>query len=221
VFEAMGQAFFTLSVGVGCMTIFGSYITRSQSLVKESALIVVIDTAIAITSGLVIFPACATFSVAVDSGPGLIFEALPKVFAAMEGGRVWGAVFFLFLSLAALTTIIAVFECIIGGIVDETRWRRPLVSVGVGAAVAAGSLATVLVPGVLETEDYVFSQFWLPIGAFLISLFVARRFGWGFSSFREEASAGLGPGLPRWAIVLYRWVIPAMIVAVIAGGLLG
>ena len=219
VFEAMGQAFFTLSVGVGCMAIFGSYISRGQSLVKESIWIVTIDTFIAFVSGLVIFPACATFGVAVDSGPGLIFKALPGVFAAMEGGRVWGTVFFLFLSMAAFTTIIAVFECIIGGIADETRFGRKWISLGAGAAVAAGALPTVLVPGVLEMEDFVFSQFWLPLGALAISLFVSRRFGWGFAGFRKEASSGEGLDLPEWTKVLYRWIIPAMIVAIITAGL--
>ena len=219
IFDAMGQAFFTLSVGVGCMTIFGSYIDRGQSLVKESALIVVVDTFVAFVSGLIIFPASATYGIAVDAGPGLIFEALPKVFAAMEGGRVWGTVFFLFLSLAAFTTIIAVFECIIGGIVDETGWRRARVALATGAAVAAGSLPAVFIPGALELEDFVFSQFWLPLGALSVCIFVSSRFGWGFSGFREEASAGDGPDLPLWSRMLYRWVIPAMIIAVIAGGL--
>ena len=215
VFEAMGQAFFTLSVGVGCMTIFGSYISRGQSLVKESIWIVTIDTFIAFVSGLVIFPACATFGVAVDSGPGLIFKALPGVFAAMDGGRIWGTVFFLFLSLAAFTTVIAVFECIIGGIADETRFGRKWIALGAGAVVAAGALPTVLVPGVLEIEDFIFSQFWLPLGALVICLFVSRRFGWGFESFRKEALTGEGVDLPRWTRLLYRWIIPAMIGVII------
>ena len=219
VFDAMGQAFFTLSVGVGCMTIFGSYISRGQSLVKESIWIVVIDTFIAFMSGLIIFPACATFGVAVDSGPGLIFKALPEVFSAMDGGRVWGMVFFLFLSLAAFTTIIAVFECIIGGVVDEMRFRRPWVAFGVGAIVAAGAMPTVLIPGVLEKEDFIFSQFWLPLGALAMSLFVSRGFGWGFAGFRKEASAGEGLDLPIWTKLLYKWIVPAMIIAVIIGGL--
>ena len=144
VFEAMGQAFFTLSVGVGCMTIFGSYTSKKESLVKEGAFIVLIDTFIAIVAGLIIFPTCATFNVAVDSGPGLIFEALPKVFSAMEGGRIWGTLFFLFLTLGALTTIIAVFECIIGGLSDEFSLKRSKVAVFVGAVVMAGSLPTIL-----------------------------------------------------------------------------
>jgi NSS family neurotransmitter:Na+ symporter len=220
VFDAMGQAFFTLSVGVGCMTIFGSYIGRTHSLVKDSVFIVVVDTFVAFVSGLIIFPACATYGVAVDSGPGLIFEALPKVFAAMDGGRIWGAAFFLFLSLAALTTVIAVFECIIGGIVDEMRFKRLPVTLAVGILVMLGSLPTVFVPGVLEIEDFVFSQFWLPLGALASCIFVSRDFGWGFGGFREEACAGEGFGMSARLKTLYAWIIPAMIIMVLIGGMI-
>lgn len=218
-FAAMGQAFFTLSVGVGCMTIFGSYIGRGHSLVKEAAWIVAIDTFVAITAGLVIFPACATYGVEVSSGPGLIFEALPKVFAQMAGGRLWGFAFFLFLSLAALTTVVAVFECLIGGFLDDTARRRGCVACAVGAAVAVGSLPCVLWPAALNLEDFAFSQFWLPLGALAICLFVTRRFGWGWESFRREASVGAGPGVPAWMGFAMRWLIPALIVLVIVGGL--
>ena len=220
VFDAMGQAFFTLSVGVGCMTIFGSYIDRSHSLVKDSVFIVAVDTFVAFVSGLIIFPACATYGIAVDSGPGLIFAALPKVFAAMDGGRIWGAAFFLFLSLAALTTIIAVFECIIGGIADETRLKRLPVTLAVGILVVLGSLPTVFIPGVLEIEDFIFSQFWLPLGALALCIFVSRNFGWGFDGFRQEASAGEGFGISKRLKNLYAWIIPAMIIIVLVGGIL-
>ena len=220
VLNAMGQAFFTLSVGVGCMTIFGSYIDRSHSLVKDSVFIVAVDTFVAFVSGLIIFPACATYGIAVDSGPGLIFAALPKVFAAMDGGRIWGAAFFLFLSLAALTTIIAVFECIIGGIADETRLKRLPVTLAVGILVVLGSLPTVFIPGVLEIEDFIFSQFWLPLGALALCIFVSRNFGWGFDGFRQEASAGEGFGISKRLKNLYAWIIPAMIIIVLVGGIL-
>ena len=201
VFDAMGQAFFTLSVGVGCMTIFGSYIDRSHSLVKDSVFIVAVDTFVAFVSGLIIFPACATYGIAVDSGPGLIFAALPKV-------------------LAALTTIIAVFECIIGGIADETRLKRLPVTLAVGILVVLGSLPTVFIPGVLEIEDFIFSQFWLPLGALALCIFVSRNFGWGFDGFRQEASAGEGFGISKRLKNLYAWIIPAMIIIVLVGGIL-
>ena len=220
VFDAMGQAFFTLSIGVGAMTIFGSYIDRRESLVKECAWIIIIDTFVAFTAGLIIFPACATFNVDVACGPGLLFSALPKVFAAMNGGRVWGFVFFLFLSLAALTTVIAVFECLIGGLLDMTRLRRPLVALLVGVTVAALSLPCVLVDGAMDMEDFVFSKFWLPLGGFALTLFVSCRFGWGWSAFREEASAGRGAGLPEWMRPVFRYIVPAMILAVIITGLM-
>ena len=219
VMEAMGQAFFTLSIGVGAMTIFGSYVDRRESLVKETAWIIVIDTFVAFAAGLVIFPACATYGVDVACGPGLIFVALPKVFAAMNGGRVWGTVFFLFLSLAALTTVIAVFECLIGGLIDLTRRGRVAVSAAVGGAVALGSLPCVLVDGALGWEDFVFSRFWLPVGGLLLSVFVSYGFGWGWSAFRDEASAGRGIGLPEWMRPLFRYVVPALVVAILLTGL--
>ena len=218
VFDAMGQAFFTLSIGVGAMTIFGSYIDRRESLVKESVWIIVIDTFVAFTAGLVIFPACATFDVDVACGPGLIFAALPKVFSAMNGGRVWGFAFFLFLSLAALTTVIAVFECLIGGLVDLTRRPRAIVAAGVGIVVAALSLPCVFVDGALGVEDFVFSKFWLPLGGLALSLFVSYRFGWGWSEFRKEASAGRGVALPEWTRPVFRYIVPAMILLVMLGG---
>ena len=218
VLNAMGQAFFTLSVGVGAMTIFGSYVDKRESLVKEAMWIVLIDTFVALSAGLVIFPACMTYDVAVNAGPGLIFEALPKVFSEMPGGRYWGFAFFLFLSLAALTTVIAVFECLIGGILDITRRSRLSISVMVGVAVAVLSLPCVCVSGVLEMEDFIFSKFFLPLGGFAISLFVSCRIGWGWENFRAEASEGAGVALPRWTVVLFRYLVPAMIIFVMIAG---
>jgi NSS family neurotransmitter:Na+ symporter len=218
VLNAMGQAFFTLSVGVGAMTIFGSYVDKRESLVKEAMWIVLIDTFVALSAGLVIFPACMTYDVAVNAGPGLIFEALPKVFSKMPGGRYWGFAFFLFLSLAALTTVIAVFECLIGGILDITSRSRLSISVMVGLAVAVLSLPCVCVSGVLEMEDFIFSKFFLPLGGFAISLFVSCRIGWGWENFRAEASEGAGVALPRWTIVLFRYLVPAMIIFVMIAG---
>lgn len=221
VFDAMGQAFFTLSTGVGCMTIFGSYVGRERSLALESAWIIAIDTAVAVLAGLVVFPACASFGVDVTSGPGLIFEALPIVFEHMAGGRVWGFVFFLFLSLAALTTIIAVFECIIGGIIDETGRSRVKTALAVGVVVTACSLPTVLFRHVLACEDFIFGQFWLPLGALFICIFVTRSCGWGYNAFEQEASAGEGMAFPAVFGALMRYVVPFLILATMATGLLG
>ena len=227
-FDAMGQAFFTLSVGVGCMTIFGSYVGREHSLVTESLWITVIDTCVAFLAGLVVFPACAAFGVDVTAGPGLIFIALPEVFAHMGGGRLWGAVFFLFLSLAALTTIVAVFECLIGGLMDELRWKRGRASLLVGAAVAVLSLPVSLgcdirLPGgvmkVLDLEDFVFSQFWLPLGALVTCVFCTWPFGFGWKGFRQEAGMGDGLKPPGVWKPYMRWLLPVILLVIIVGGM--
>ena len=219
VFDAMGQAFFTLSTGVGCMAIFGSYVGKEHSLAKESFWIIVIDTFVALLSGLVIFPACASFDVDVSSGPGLIFIALPEIFRNMAGGQVWGFVFFLFLSLGALTTIIAVFECLIGGLTDELGKSRGAVTVAVGCAVALLALPTVLFEPVLCWEDFIFGQFWLPIGALMICVFVTRRCGWGYGAFSAEASSGAGMRFPAFFCPVMKWVVPLLITVTMIAGL--
>lgn len=219
VFNALGQAFFTLSTGVGCMAIFGSYIGREHSLAGESVWIITIDTFVAFLAGLVIFPTCASFGVDVSSGPGLIFEAIPKVFADMPGGKIWGFLFFFFLSLGALTTIIAVFECLIGGLVDELRKSRILITLCVGLIVILGSLPTVFFEKVLEWEDFVFGQFWLPCGALAICIFVTRKCGWGSENFLREASLGKGIKFPALCTVLMKWLVPIFILAVMIVGL--
>ena len=227
-FDAMGQAFFTLSVGVGCMTIFGSYVGRDHSLVTESLWITAIDTCVALLAGLVVFPACAAFGVDVTAGPGLIFIALPEVFAHMAGGRLWGAVFFLFLSLAALTTIVAVFECLIGGLMDETHWKRCKTALLVGGAVAALSLPVALgcsirLPGgvmsVLDAEDFVFSQLWLPLGALATCVCCTWPIGFGWNGFRDEAGYGAGLNTPAVWKPYMRWLLPAILLGIIVGGL--
>ncbi len=230
-FEAMGQAFFTLSVGVGCMTIFGSYVDRSRSLVTEATWIIAIDTTVAFLAGLIVFPACAAFGVDVNAGPGLIFVALPKVFAQMAGGGAWGAVFFLFLSLAALTTVIAVFECLIGGLIDEFRWPRVRTAALVGATVAVLSMPTVLgfniwshvqpIAGktILDFEDFVFSQFWLPLGSLATCVYCCWPFGFGWEGFRDESSAGTGWHLPAVLRPYMRYLLPLVLLGILFGGL--
>lgn len=219
VFDAMGQAFFTLSTGVGCMAIFGSYIGREHSLAKESFWIIAIDTFVAFLSGLVIFPACASYNVDVTSGPGLIFIALPNIFEDMAGGRFWGFVFFLFLSLGALTTIIAVFECLIGGLMDELSKPRLRLTFAVGCAVALLALPTVLFESVLEWEDFIFGQFWLPVGALMICVFVTRKCGWGYEAFSAEASHGDGMRFPSVFAPIMNWVVPLLITVTMVAGL--
>ena len=218
--DAMGQAFFTLSLGIGSMTICGSYVGEEHSLVKETVFIIAIDTAVAFLSGLVVFPACATFGVPYSEGPGLIFIALPNVFSMLSHGSFWGFLFFLFLSLAALTTVIAVFECLIAGIMDVLGTRRSVATAVVAIGVAALSMPCVLVEGALKWEDFAVSQIWLPIGALLQGLFVVNdTLGWGWSRFRTVVSAGSGWDMPDWM----RWhmaiVVPALVVVVLVYGL--
>ena len=218
-FDAMGQAFFTLSTGVGCMTIFGSYVDKKRTLATDAVWIIVIDLFVAFLAGLIIFPACFSFNTEVSSGPGLIFIALPKVFAGMSGGRMWGFVFFLFLSLAALTTVIAVFECLIGGLVDELRKPRLMVALGVSAAVGLLAAPTAIFEPVLGWEDFIFSQFWLPVGALFICIFVTRECGWGWGKFNAEVSVGEGMRFPSFFNPLMKWLLPTLIVAVLIAGL--
>lgn len=219
VFSAMGQAFFTLSTGVGCMAIFGSYTDRSRSIASGAAWIIAIDTFVALLAGLIIFPACASFGVDVTSGPGLIFKALPNVFAKMSGGAAWAFVFFLFLSLGAVTTIIAVFECIIGGLQDEFRRSRLKTVLFTGAAVSACSVPTVMFDSVLGWEDFIFGQLWLPAGALAICVFATRGCGWGYGAFAAEASAGDGMDFPGFYRPVMKWIVPALITLVMVAGL--
>jgi NSS family neurotransmitter:Na+ symporter len=220
IFDAMGQAFFTLSTGVGCMTIFGSYVNKEHSLAKESFWIILIDTFVALLSGLVIFPACASYNVDVTSGPGLIFIALPNIFSDMQGGNIWGFIFFLFLSLGALTTIIAVFECLIGGLIDELNKSRRTLTIMVGCAVTILSLPTVYFESVLEWEDFIFGQFWLPLGALMTCLFVTRKIGWGYESFSAEASHGSGMKFPAIFHPIMKWILPFLIIVIMTASII-
>ena len=220
VFDAMGQAFFTLSIGIGAMTIFGSYIKREHSLVKESALIILIDTVVALLAGLIVFPACAVYKVPYTAGPGLIFVALPKVFQAMPGGRFWGFLFFLFLSFAALTTIIAVFECLIGGLVDQLKMRRTPITLLVGVGVCLFSLPCVCIDGVLDWEDFAVSQLWLPVGGISLCIFMTQKsLGWGWEGFSAEVSAGSGWKMPAALRPWMTWGVPLLIAVILIGGL--
>jgi len=219
-FDAMGQAFFTLSLGVGAMTICGSYIGKEHSLAKESLWIIVIDTCVAFMAGLVIFPACSAYGVAYTQGPGLIFMALPEVFARMAGGRIWGCVFFLFLAFAALTTIIAVIESLIAGLMDSFNWSRVKAALLVGPAIALCALPCVLWDGVLDWEDFAVSQVWLPLGSLVMGLFaVNAKWGWGWENFRREVSTGSGWGLPGWFRWHYTIVIPILVLVIFVMGI--
>ena len=219
-FDAMGQAFFTLSLGVGAMTICGSYIGKEHSLAKESVWIIIIDTFVAFMAGLVIFPACSAYGVEYTQGPGLIFVALPEVFARMTGGHIWGAVFFLFLAFAALTTIIAVIESLIAGLMDSFGWSRVKAAALVGPAIAICAMPCVLWENVLDWEDFAVSQCWLPLGALVMGLFAVNgKWGWGWENFRKEVSTGEGFGLPEWLKFHYAVVIPILVLAIFFMGI--
>ena len=220
IYDAMSQAFFTLSLGVGCMTILGSYMGERRTLASEAVWIISIDTIVALLSGLIVFPACAAYGVGYDQGPGLIFTALPEVFAKMPMPRLWGALFFTFLSLAALTTIVAVFECLIGGIIDETRRPRPAVAALVGVGVLLASLPCILGPSkVLATEDFLVSKLWLPLGSLAISAFAVNGFGWTWQRFAAAANMGEGIKFGRKAKWVMKYVLPAAIALILVAGI--
>lgn len=230
---AMNQAFFTLSLGIGSMAIFGSYIGKERSLLGESINILVLDTFVAIVAGLIIFPACFTFDVPASSGPSLLFESMARVFNNMSGGRWWGSLFFLFMFFAAMSTIIAVFENILACVRELTGWSRVKTCVVCGAALLVLSVPCALgynvwsgfVPfasgsAVLDLEDFLVSYCALPLGALCYVLFCVCKKGWGFDNFIEEANAGKGIKLKRWMRPYLTYVLPLIIVVLFAIGIL-
>ena len=230
-FCALGQAFFTLSVGVGCMVVVGSYVGPERSLASESLVIIGLDTLVALLSGLIVFPACFSYHVDVGQGPGLIFVALPNVFANLPFGRLWGMLFFLFLALAALTTLVAVFECLTAGLIEEFGLARRKAALSVGVLVALLSLPCVfgfnlwkriqpLGRGstILDLEDFIFSQFWLPLGALALTVFCVFTAGWGWPRFRRETRRGTGFGLPSSCRNYMRWILPLIVLSILLAG---
>lgn len=230
VFAAMGQAFFTVSVGVGSMSIFGSYIDKRHRLAGEAVRIAGLDTLVALMAGLIIFPACFAFGVEPGSGPGLVFITLPSVFEQMPFGQLWGTLFFLFMSFAALSTVIAVFENIMSFGMDQWGWSRKKSCLVNGVALALLSLPCVLgfnvwagveVPGIgniQAIEDFLMSNNVLPLGALVFLLFCTSKRGWGWKAFVAEADTGKGLGFPRWARGYMRFVLPVLILAVFVMG---
>ncbi|MCI5778921.1 MAG: sodium-dependent transporter [Lentisphaeria bacterium] len=224
---AMAQAFFTLSIGIGALAVCGSYSGRERALPQESFWIILLDTVVAICAGLVIFPSCQAFGIAPDAGPPLIFITLPRVFQNMSGGTFWGALFFLFLAIAALSTLIAVFENLAAFGMDEFHWSRRR-----SCAVFAAALALLSLPCVfgfnfwrnfhplgggstiLDLEDFVVSNNLLPLGALCLTVFCMHRAGWGEEGFYAEVNAGSGWKIPRWPGFYCKWVLPLLIFAV-------
>ncbi len=231
VFAAMGQAFFTLSLGVGSMTIFGSYLSWKKSLAVECAWIIVLDTFVAISAGLIVFPICKSYGIDVEQGPGLMFVSLPVAFNSMPLGRFWGTLFFLFMSLAALTTIIAVFENLIAYLQDEHGFGRKASTLIVGIGVAVLSLPCVFgynllsnihplggKSTILDFEDFIVSQNLLPIGALAITVFCFAKAGWGRNKFVAEVEEGQGWHFPKPVIGYWQYAVPIVIIVIFIMG---
>ena len=230
VYAAMGQSFFTLSLGISAMAIFGSYIGKDRSLMGEALNIGILDTMVALMAGLIIFPACFAFGVNPGEGPGLVFVTLPSVFNQMWGGAFWGSLFFLFMSFAALSTVIAVFENLISFCMDNWGWDRKKAVVVNGLAVTVLSLPCALgynawagftVPGIgdIQTlEDFIVSNNILPLGSVIYLLFCVCKRGWGWDNFIREADTGTGVKFPKWARLYLKYVLPLMILIIFIMG---
>ena len=228
----MNQAFFTLSLGIGAMAIFGSYIGKERSLLGESLNIALLDTFVAITSGLIIFPACFTFNVDQTSGPGLIFITLPNIFNHIPMGRLWGSLFFVFMSFAAFSTILAVFENIMSFCMDMFGWNRNKAALVNGIIILIASLPCVLgynvwsnlhlIGGrdVLDSEDFIVSNLLLPIGSLVYLLFCVTKWGWGFDNYLEEANTGKGIKIARRLKPYFQFILPILILFILIQGLL-
>ena len=229
---AMNQSFFTLSLGIGAMAIFGSYLDKDRALMGEAVNVAVLDTCVALCSGLIIFPACSAFGVAADSGPNLIFITLPNIFNNMSMGRIWGSLFFVFLSFAAFSTILAVFECIIACVCDMTGWSRRKSCVVNCVAMLLLSLPCILGfnvwaefqplkagANIMDTEDFIVSNCLLPLGSLIVVLACTRRKGWGWEKFMAEANAGKGLKVQSWMRGYMTWVLPVIVIALFAIGI--
>lgn len=231
---AMNQSFFTLSVGMGSMMVFGSYIDKSQTLLGESVTISLLDTFVAVVAGLIIFPCCFAFNVQPDSGPSLIFKTLPNIFISMSGGRFWGALFFLFMTFASLSTVIAVFENILSCCMEKFNISRKkaviinivIVSVLSLPCVFGFNLLSSIQPlgdksTILDFEDFLVSSIILPIGSLIYILFCTTKYGWGFDKYINEANIGKGPKIPVWIKPYFKYVLPVILVILISQGIIG
>ena len=228
---AMNQSFFTMSLGIGAMLIFGSYMNKDRALLGEAGRIAALDTFVAIVSGLIIFPACFAFDVNPDQGPSLIFVTLPNVFNAMGGGRFWGALFFLFMAFASLSTVLAVFENIIACFMDKWNMSRGKACLINGILLAFLSMPCVLgfnvwsdftIAGknIQDMEDFAVSNILLPLGSLIYLLFCVSRVGWGFKNYQKEANTGEGAKVPNWIRGYVTFVLPVLIAVILILGLI-
>ena len=231
---AMNQAFFTLSLGIGSMAIFGSYLDKSRSLMGEAVNVIILDFFVAITAGLIIFPACATYDIEVGAGPSLLFDTMATVFNNMAGGRIWGTIFFLFMVFAAFSTVLAVCENILACVREITGWDRKkgcivccIVILALSTTTALGySVFSGFVPFAegtawLDFWDFIVSYNLLPIGSFIFALFVCnKRYGWGWDNFIKEANAGKGLKVKNWMKPIFTYVVPVAIIVIYVYGLI-
>ncbi len=229
---AMNQAFFTLSLGIGALEIFGSYMTDEFTLTGEAVRITALDTFVAFISGLIIFPACFAYNVHPDQGPSLIFVTLPKIFADMTGGQLWGTLFFIFMTFASFSTVTAVFENLIACSIDNFGWSRKKAVIINLIAIFVLSIPCVLgynvlsgvhfigARDVLDSEDFIVSNILLPGGALLYLLFCVTRYGWSFDKYLEEVNKGEGLKMPRWIKPYFQFVLPVLILVILIRGLI-
>ncbi len=229
--DAMSQAFFTLSIGIGSMMIFGSYLNKKQALTSEAFYIGILDTVVALLAGIIIFPACFTYGVQPNAGPSLIFITLPNIFNEMMGGDIWGFIFFLFMACAALTTVIAVFENLIAYFIDVYAWPRKKAVIVNFCLLAIGVLPCILGfnhwshiqpfgPGsnILDLEDFLVSNNFLPIGALIVLFFCTRRYGWGYENFLKETNTGEGKKFPTYLRFYLTYILPLIVLIVLLQG---
>lgn len=229
---AMTQAFFTLSLGMGAMAIFGSYIDKKQALMGESINVALLDTFVAMTSGLIIFPACSAYGIAVDSGPNLIFVTLPNIFNNLPMGQFWGSLFFLFMTFAAFSTVLAVFESLIACTMDLFGWTRKkaclincvltlVLSLPclLGFNVLSGITPFGGTSTIMDLEDFLVSNILLPLGSLCFVIFCTTRYGWGWKNFTDEANQGKGPKVQKWMRGYMTYVLPVIIVVLFGVGL--
>ncbi len=229
---AMNQAFFTLSIGIASMEVFGSYMSDDYTLTGEAVRICALDTFVAIMSGLIIFPACFSFGVEPDSGPSLIFLTLPRVFAAMPGGRIWGALFFLFMTFASFSTVITVFENLIAASIDNFGMSRKkavvlncifLLIAGMPCVLGYNLWSGIhMIKGmdIMGTEDFLVSNLLLPAGSLIFLLFCVTKWGWGFDKYLAECNKGEGIKMPSWLKYYFRFILPVLILVILIQGLI-
>ena len=230
VVAAMNQSFFSLSLGIGSMAIFGSYLKKERTLMGEAVNVVCLDTFVAFTAGLIIFPACSAYGVEAGAGPSLVFETLPNIFNNIPGGRLWGSLFFVFMSFAALSTVFAVFENIVACCRDITGWERKKACLINGIALMVLCMPCVLgftvlshvkIIGlsIMDFEDFVVNNVLLPAGSLLFALFCVSRYGWGWDKFMAEANEGKGLKVAKWMRPYMTFVVPAIILFILVYGL--